>query len=188
MSSEITNLLRRVHDGDRDALDTLTPLVYQELHRIAVSQLRRDRFRHTLQPTALIHEAFLRIFGDPPPLFQDRAHFLGIAARIMRQVLVDYARARKAKKRAGALQIAIQDEPGTAAPPLADILAIDQSLDRLASEDPALVQLIEMRFFAGMTAEETAEALGQSVHVVRHNLRYGLARLRQQIEPNLTDS
>jgi RNA polymerase sigma factor (TIGR02999 family) len=180
-------LLRRVHDGDRDALDKLTPLVYRELHRIAVIQLRRDRFSHTLQPTALVHEAFLRIFGDPPPLFRDRAHFLGIVARIMRQVLVDYARARRSKKRAGGLQLAIEREPGRPAPPMVDILAIDEGLDRLAGEDPDLVKLIEMRFFAGMTAEETAEVLGQSVHMVRHNLRYGLARLRQQMEPNLTN-
>ena len=188
MSPEITNLLRRVHDGDREALDTLTPLVYNELHRLAVLQLRRDRSSHTLQPTALIHEAFLRIFGEPPPLFRDRAHFLGIVARIMRQVLVDYARARKAKKRAGGLQLAIGAELGTAAPPIADVLAIDESLDRLAAEDAALVKLIEMRFFAGMTAEETAEALGLSVNVVRHNLRYGLARLRQEMGPKLTNT
>lgn len=184
MSSDITNLLRRLHDGDRDALETLAPLIYDELHRIAERELRRDRSNHTLQTTALVHEVFLRIFGENSPSFNDRAHFLGVVARVMRQVLVDYARARKAKKRGGGLPLSIVGEHRTPAPALIDILAVDQALDELSSEDAHLVQLIEMRYFAGMTAEEAAAVLNQSVHVVRHDLRYALARLRQQLDPN----
>ena len=184
MSAEITNLLQRLHAGDRDALDTLAPLVYQELHGIAKREMRRDRPNHTLQTTALVHEAFLRIFGVVPPSFQDRAHFLGVVARVMRQVLVDHARARKSKKRGGGLILAIQGDHPAATPPLIDILAVDQALEDLTGEDPHLVKLIEMRYFAGMTAEEAAEVLGESVHVVRHDIRYALARLRQQLDPD----
>lgn len=184
MSAEITGLLRRWHDGDRDALEALAPLVYQELHRLAVLQLRRDPSNHTLQATELVHEAFLRVFGDAPPSFQDRAHFLGVVAHVMRQVLVDRARARRAKKRGGGLQLTIQDDLAGAAPPLIDVLAVHEALGHLSEEDPGLVKLMEMRFFGGMTAEETAEVLHESVHVVRHNLRYALARLRQQLDAN----
>lgn len=183
MSAEITGLLRRWHDGDRDALEALAPLVYQELHRLAVLQLRRDPSNHTLQATELVHEAFLRIFGTAPPSFQDRAHFLGVVAHVMRQVLVDRARARKAKKRGGGLQLATQDDIAGAAPHLVDVMAVDEALEQLGKEDPNLVKLMEMRFFGGMTAEETAEVLHESVHAVRHNLRYALARLRQQLDP-----
>lgn len=174
----ITLLLDRVRAGDRKALDQLLPLVYGELHRLARSALRRDRGLHTLQPTALLNEAFLRLFGHQLPEFSDRAHFLGISARIMRQVLVDYARGRAARKRGPGLQVEFQESLARAAP-VGDLLELDQALDRLSAEDPRLVILIEMRFFAGMTAEETAEARSESVNVVRHDLRYAQARLRR---------
>src|SRR5450432_3418100 len=172
--SEITSLLHRVRGGDPAALDRLLPLVYSELHRLAASQMRRDFANVTLQPTALVNEAFLRLFGNTAPDFHDRAHFLGIVSRVMRQVLVDYARARRAEKRGPGLQIPLDDSAISAPLP---------SADRLAAEDPRLVTLIEMRFFAGMTAEETADALNQSVHVVRHEIRYALAWLRRALQP-----
>ena len=181
--SEITSLLHRVRGGDPAALDRLLPLVYSELHRLAASQMRRDFANVTLQPTALINEAFLRIFGNATPDFHDRAHFLGIVSRVMRQVLVDYARARRAEKRGPGLQIPLDDSAISAPLPSADLLAIDEAMNRLAAEDPRLVTLIEMRFFAGMTAEETADALNQSVHVVRHEIRYALAWLRRALQP-----
>jgi RNA polymerase sigma factor (TIGR02999 family) len=180
--SEITSLLHRARDGDPEAIDLLLPLVYSELHRLAASQMRRDFSCVTLQPTALINEAFLRIFGNTVPDFHDRAHFLGIVSRVMRQVLVDYARARRAQKRGPGLQIPLDDATPAPQPP-ADLLAIDEAMNRLAAEDPHLVVLIEMRFFAGMTAEETADALNQSVHVVRHEIRYALAWLRRALDP-----
>ena len=180
--AEITSLLHRARDGDPQALDLLLPLVYSELHRLADSQMRRDFSSVTLQPTALINEAFLRIFGNAVPDFHDRAHFLGIVSRVMRQVLVDYARTRRARKRGPGLQIPLDDSSIPAPQTHPDLLAIDEAMNRLAAEDPHLVTLIEMRFFAGMTAEETADALNQSVHVVRHEIRYALAWLRHALE------
>lgn len=174
----ITALLGRARGGDAVALNQLLPMVYDELHRLARTALRREREHHTLQPTALLHEAFIRLFGGPPPEFSDRAHFLGITARIMRQVLVDYARTRGAQKRGAELQVEFQ-EALTSASPVGDLLELDEALGRLGQEDPRLVTLIEMKFFAGMTAEEIAEARSESVHVIRHDLRYAQARLRR---------
>jgi|SRR5947209_2183098 len=174
----ITMLLGRVREGDREALDQLLPLVYGELHRLAKSAMRRDRGLHTLQPTALLNEAFLRLFGRQLPDFSDRAHFLGVAARVMRQVLVDYARAQGALKRGPAMLLELPESLASRAP-AESLLELDQALERLGQEDPRLVMLVEMRFFAGMTAEETAESTCESVHVVRHDLRYAQARLRR---------
>jgi len=181
-ASEITLLLRRIREGDRAALDALIPLVYNELHRLAVGQISRDRSNLSLQPTALVHEAFLRLFGSAVVSFNDRSHFLGIVSRVMRQVLVDAARRRRALKRGCGLQVTIKDIADVTGRPMVDLLTIDEALERLGREDPRMVQLIEMRFFAGMTAEDTAEVLGESVHVVRHEIRYALARLRQMLD------
>jgi RNA polymerase sigma factor (TIGR02999 family) len=180
---DITLLLRRIGEGDRGALDALIPLVYGELHRLAANQMHGDRFDLTLEPTALVNEAFLRIFGNSDPSFNDRAHLLGIVSRVMRQVLVDHARRRRAQKRGNGLRISLDDvaeEPGISA---IDLLAINEVLERLGLEDKRLLTLIEMRFFAGMTAEETAAALGESVNVVRHDLRYALSWLRRDLDP-----
>src|SRR3954453_23111 len=157
-------LLGRVREGDREALERLLPLVYAELHRLARSALRRDRGLHTLQPTALLNEAFLRLFGRQLPEFSDRSHFLGVSARVMRQVLVDYARTQGAQKRGPGLQVELPENLASNGP-AGSILELDQALERLGQEDPRLVRLIEMRFFAGMTAEEAAEACTESVHV-----------------------
>jgi RNA polymerase sigma factor (TIGR02999 family) len=177
-SEAVTRLLARVRQGDFAAREELLPLVYGELRRLAGIAFSRETPGSTLQPTALVHEAFIRLFSGPVPAFTDRAHFLGISARVMRQVLVDHARARRAQKRGAQFTIQLDDQMAAAAGN-SDLLLIDQALDKLAGEDPLLVTLIEMRFFAGMTAEETAEARGESVHVVRHDLRYAQARLRQ---------
>ncbi len=176
----ITWLLACVRQGDFAAREELLRLVYGELRRLAAIAFRREASGNTLQPTALVHEAFIRLFSGPVPAFADRAHFLGISARVMRQVLVDHARARRAQKRGAQFTVQLGDHIAATAGNN-DLLLIDEALDKLASEDPLLVALIEMRFFAGMTAEETAEARGESVHVVRHDLRYAQARLRQII-------
>jgi RNA polymerase sigma factor (TIGR02999 family) len=176
----ITALLARAHEGEPAALDRLLPIVYGELHRLAESALRRDRSGHTLQPTALLNEAYIRLFGSRTPSFNDRGHFLGIASRVMRQVLVDYARARRARKRGVELQVPLTTD--IPAPPNGDLLEIDAALEKLDKEDPRLATLIEMRFFAGMTAEETAAVRSESVHVIRHDLRYAQARLRRIME------
>jgi RNA polymerase sigma-70 factor, ECF subfamily len=180
--AQITLLLRRVREGDRAALEALVPLVYDELHRLASNHMHGDRFSVTLQPTALINEAFLRVFGNSVPSFNDRAHFLGIVSRVMRQVLVDHARRRQAQKRGSGLQVSLDDVAERAGRPAVDLLAINDVLERLGREDPRLLTLVEMRFFAGMTAEETAEALGESVNVVRHHLRYALTCLRRDLD------
>jgi RNA polymerase sigma factor (TIGR02999 family) len=176
----VTALLARAREGEPAALDRLLPIVYGELHRLAEAALRRDRSDHTLQPTALLNEAYIRLFGGLTPAFNDRAHFLGIASRVMRQVLVDYARARRARKRGAGLLVPLTSD--IAAPSKGDLLEVDAALEKLDKEDPRLVSLIEMRFFAGMTAEETASVRSESVHVIRHDLRYAQARLRRIME------
>jgi RNA polymerase sigma factor (TIGR02999 family) len=179
--SPITALLARARQGESEALEHVLPLVYDELHRLAAAALRRDRSGHTLQPTALLNEAFLRLFGPQQPDFSDRAHFLGIAARVMRQVLVDYARTRRAQKRGAGLLVPLAENIAAASQP-GDLLELDAALEKLQREDPRLVALIEMRFFAGMTAEETAAVRSESVHAIRHDLRYAQARLRRLLE------
>ena len=174
----ITLLLARVRRGEPAALDDLMPIVYRELRRLARNALLGQRPGHTLQPTALVNEAYLRLFAAETPEFADRAHFLGIAARAMRQILVDHARTRLAQKRGPQLRVPL-DENIASAPAQRDLLDLDEALDRLGQEDERLLKLVEMRFFAGMTAEETAEARSESVHVIRHDLRYAQARLRR---------
>ncbi len=182
-------LFERLRAGEQSALNELVAALYSELHRIAARQLRGERPSHTLQPTALVHEAYLKLARENQG-FEDRAHFLAVASRVMRQVLVDHARARAAKKRSaeqganpGApLASDLQVVANKGAGPL-DILDLDATLEALAEEDRALAQLIEMRYFGGMTAEETSHVLGQSVHVVRHDLRLAQAWLRRKLSP-----
>lgn len=189
MTSGVVQLLERLRAGDQSALNELVAALYEELHRIAARHLRGERTGHTLQTTALVHEAYLKLVGDSQRRFEDRTHFLAVASRVMRQVLVDYARARATKKRAGDKQESLEPDEGaanmavagdTATEPVA-LLDLDSALDALARDDPALARLIEMRYFGGMTAEETAEALGQSVHIVRHDLRLAQACLRRTL-------
>ncbi len=174
----VSALLRRARDGDSAAMDELVPLVYGELHRLAQLALMRERPGHTLQPTALMNEAFIRIFGEEQPSFDDRAHFLGVFSRAMRQILVDHARAHQAQKRMQ-FQVELTDALASTPANAEALLDLDAALEELGREDPRLVALIEMRFFAGMTAEETAAARAESVHVVRHDLRYAKARLHR---------
>jgi len=179
---EITELLQRVRSGDRDALDAVVPLVYDELKKLASAHLRREGQPAPLETTALVHEAFLRLAGSRHPDYEDRSHFYGIASRLMRQVLVDLARSRAAEKRAGAQQeVRLEELPDVGRQPDESLLAMDEALERLGQTDPLKVQLIEMRYFGGMTAEESAEALGMSVHVVRRELRVAQAWLRKEL-------
>lgn len=183
VTSNVHQLLERLRTGDESALNELVKSLYDELHRIAAGKLRGERSGHTLQTTALVHEAYLKLVGDDERQFADRAHFLAVASRVMRQVLVDYARARATKKRAGdpvvlTTNLAVD---GDAAVEQVELLDLNAALDALAGEDQSLAQLIEMRYFGGMTAEETAEALGQSVHIVRHDLRLAQAWLRRNL-------
>ncbi len=189
MRPPVPELLERAIGGDESTVNALVPVLYDELHRIAARHLSHERAAHTLQTTALIHEAYLKLVGDAKRSFNSRAHFLAVASRVMRQILVDYARARASKKRAANEQIQMQtiepinyrdlEKPRSGQ---VEILDLDRALVALAAEDESLATLIEMRYFGGMTAEETAEVLGQSVNVVRHDLRLSQAWLRRKLK------
>jgi RNA polymerase sigma factor (TIGR02999 family) len=183
-STEITELLRQYQSGDAVAGEQLIEVVYSTLHRLARGHLRRERPGHTLQPTALVHEAYLKLFGRAQIAFTDRAHFFAVVSRAMRRILVDHARARSADRRSSGAQHVPLDEAiemGTdVGPSPIKLLELDMALDALARDSEPLAQLIEMRYFGGMTAEESAEVLGRSVHVVRHELRLAHAWLRRQ--------
>src|SRR5262245_4456795 len=178
---QITRLLQQLHMGDRDAMDAVIPLVYEELKKLARAHLRREAKAIPLQTTALVHEAFLKLAGGRHPSYENRAHFYGIATRLMRQVLVDTARARAAEKRGAAQEVALAEAPDWAPQPNRPLLAVDDALQRLEKIDPQKGQLIEMRYFGGMTAEESAVALSIPVHVVRRELRLAQAWLRKEM-------
>ena len=180
MHTQITTLLQRLESGDRDALDAVIPLVYDELKKLAKSHLRREGKAVPLETTALVHEAFLRLAGGRHPSYENRAHFFGIASRLMRQVLVDVARSKAADKRAGQ-EVPLGDVSGWKPQPYRQLLALDDALGRLGKADPLQGQLIEMRFFGGMTAEESAMALSLPVHGVRRKLRLAQAWLRKEM-------
>lgn len=167
-SHEVTRLLAQWGTGDRDALDALTPLVYQELRRIARRQLMRERPDHTLECTALVHEAYLRLVDQNSAQWKGRAHFFGVAAELLRRILVDHARARNAQKRA-AVKIPLQDAPEPSVSQDADILSVNDALDELAKFDPQQARIVELRYFAGLTIEETAEVLGISTPTVKRD-------------------
>jgi RNA polymerase sigma factor (TIGR02999 family) len=182
-SADITGLLLQWSEGDADALERLLPLVYEECRRIAARQLRRERSEHTLNPTALVHELYLRLVDQRRATWQNRAQFFGIAARLMRRILVDYARARLARKRDGSRMLVslgaaldVTDESR-----VADVLAIDQALERLGERDPDQQRLVELRFFAGLTVEETAHVLGRSSRTVKREWQLAKAWLFREL-------
>lgn len=187
VDAPITELLHRVRDGDSGASDELMQAVYAELRRIAGRHLRKERSDHTLQPTALVNEVYLRMFAGAQPPLSDRAHFLAIASRIMRGILVDYGRARGASKRGGeiqrsALTVNLQSEhEPEPQDSFVSLLDLHRAMDDLSKENPQPAQVIEMRYFGGMTAEETAAVVGRSVHVVQHELRFAHAWLRRRL-------
>ena len=180
---DVTGLLLRWSDGDEAAADVLLPLVYAELRRIAARHLRRERREHTLAPTALVHELYLRLVDQHRATWQNRAQFFGVAAEMMRRILVDHARARLAGKRGGFATVvsldSVGDVSGTAA--AADVLAIDGAVNRLRARDPDQARIVELRFFAGMTVEETAFVLGRSARTVRREWRLARAWLFREL-------
>jgi len=182
---QVTVLLHRVRDGEPGALDELMPLVYTELRRIARAFMKRQQPGHTLQPTALVNEAFVKLFEDAQPVFADRVHFLALMSRVMRQVLVDHARARLAVKRGGGearvpwdTNIEVRDEKTTHQ---LNLLDLHRALESLERSEPALGQIVEMHYFGGMTAEEVAVAVDRSAHSVRHDIRLARAWLRREL-------
>jgi RNA polymerase sigma-70 factor (ECF subfamily) len=175
-SGEVTKLLRAWSAGDADAFERVLPLVYEELHRMAARYLAGERSSITLQPTALINELCLRLLGWDAVRWQNRGHFLGVSAKMMRRVLVDIARRRRAERRGGpdAVRVPLDGIDVAASEPGADLLAVDMALRMLAVEDPRKAQVVELRFFGGLSIEETAEALGISVRTVHAD--WALAR------------
>jgi RNA polymerase sigma factor (TIGR02999 family) len=177
----ITRLLAQVNAGDRVAFDRLIPLVYQELHRIAEAYLKRQPQNHTLQPTALINEAYLKLVAYGDTDYQNRKHFYAVAAKVMRRLLVDHARARSSAKRGGGAVVGLDHSSAVNSEPDRIVMALDDALRILAAEDGEKARLVEMRFFGGMTAEEIAESVSTPVHIVRRELRNAQMRLRQEI-------
>ena len=177
----LTQLLQNLQTGDRETMNVLIPLVYDELKKLARAHLRRENKAVPLQTTALVHEAFLKLAGSRHPSYENRAHFYGIASRLMRQVLVDTARARTAEKRGAAQEVVLADVPDWGPQPDRSLLALDDALQWLEKTDARKGQLIEMRYFGGMTAEETALTLSIPVHVVRRELRLAQAWLRKEM-------
>ncbi|HWZ31714.1 MAG TPA: ECF-type sigma factor [Bryobacteraceae bacterium] len=179
---QITRLLQRLEAGDRDVIHIVIPLVYEELKKLARAHLRREIRAIPLETTALVHEAFLKLAGGRHPSYENRAHFFGIASRLMRQILVDTARARAAEKRDAAREVALADVRDLGPRPDRRLLAMDDALRLLEKADPQKAQLIEMRYFGGMTAHESSIALSKPVHVVRRELRLAQAWLRKEMD------
>jgi RNA polymerase sigma factor (TIGR02999 family) len=171
-SGEITQLLERWARGDRDALDSLAPLVQGELRSIADAYLRHERSGHTLQPTALVNEAWLRLVNQDRPDFESRRRFFALAAKVMRQILVDYARSARAGKRGGGeLPISLPDSLSAGGTGLEEFLALNEALDQLASFSPRQAQVIEMRYFGGLNVDESAGLLGVSPATISREQR-----------------
>lgn len=180
-SSDIAALLTGCRQGDRNALQRLLPLVYSELRRIAARQLQNERAGHTLQPTALVHEAYLRLADQRQVDWQNRAHFFGVAAQVMRRVLVDYARRRAATKRGGGVDlVSIEEAIGIASSEL-PILALDAALDRLEKLDPGLAKLVELRAFGGLSNDQAARILDISPSTVKRELRTAKAWITKEL-------
>jgi RNA polymerase sigma-70 factor (ECF subfamily) len=179
--TDITLALERYRRGDREALDGLLPVVYDELRRLAASALRDERPEHTLQPTALVHEAYLRMVGDAAVSWENRAQFFGFAAHVMRNVLVDHARARRrAKRGGGAVHVAFDEALGAPESRDAEVVALDEALTALAAFDAAKARIVELRYFGGLTIEETAEVLGVSPATVKREWTVARAWLHRE--------
>lgn len=185
-STEVTSLLIRWSEGDSAALERLMPLVYDECHRIASLQMRRERPEHTLEPTALVHELYLRLVDQSRTDWKNRAQFFGIAAQLMRRILVDYARSRSAGKRDPTRMLWSVDAELDVADQsrIADVLAVDEALERLAHRDPEQQRIVELRFFAGLTVEEIAHVVGRSPRTVKREWRLAKAWLFRELHPH----
>jgi len=181
-SREVTFLLQRMEGGDNNAANELVAVLYQELRRMAGSYLRHERPDHTLQPTALVNEAYLKLVDQKDMQWKNRNHFFGVASLLMRRILVDYARGHQAEKRGGGEGKVSLDEAMIASPENAGaVLALDETLSRLADVDPQLVKVVEMRVFGGLSIEESAAALGVSPATVKRNWTMAKAWLTQEM-------
>ncbi len=180
---DVTILLAQLRAGDRDAANRLIPMIYSELRRMASACLQRERPDHTLQPTALVNEAYLRLVGEQPAEWQNRAHFFALAANTMRKVLVDCARRRRAGKRGGAdaRKVEMDESLLISANKLESVLAVDEVLAHLSRFDPQQSRIIELRFFAGLSVDEVAEVMGVSPVTISREWRSAKAWLRREL-------
>jgi RNA polymerase sigma factor (TIGR02999 family) len=182
-SSPVTELLVRWRGGDREALDALMPLVYNELRRIAGHYLRNERPGHTLQSTALVNEAYVRLVAQDFPQWQNRAHFFAVAAQLMRQILVDHARNRRAAKRGGGVcKLALEEAQENPFPLDVDVIALDDALKTLAAMDEQQSRVVELKFFAGLSIDDTAEVLGVSSSTVKRDWITARAWLYRELD------
>jgi RNA polymerase sigma factor (TIGR02999 family) len=187
-SQSITIMLQEFASGDKTALDRIMPHVYAELRSLAGRHLKSERSGHTLQPTALVHEAYARMIGNDQPDCHSRAHFLSVAARVMRQILIDHARTRNASKRGGGqLACPLEDWMDPVVEPPPAVIAVNDALEALELTDPRKAKLVETRFFGGLTAEESAEVLGVPVEKVRAELRVAQAWLKRELGRGLSE-
>lgn len=181
-STEINLLLDQYRDGQTEGFEKLMALVYDDLRKLASWQLQSERPDHTLQPTALVHEVYLKMASQKPVEWQNKAHFFALAAQIMRHILVDYARTRQREKRGGAqTNISLEDALNHSSPSDPQLLALDEALNALAEKDPRKSLIVEMRYFGGLSIEETAEALGVSATTVRREWTMAKAWLRREM-------
>jgi RNA polymerase sigma-70 factor (ECF subfamily) len=178
---EVTLLLAEWAKGNQSALNELTPLVYRELRQLAASYLRKERQGHTLQPTALVHEAYLRLVDQTNPSWENRSHFFGVAARLMRQILVDHARRKHAGKRAG-LKVSLDEVVSFPHDDSRNLLALDDGLNALEKLDPRKCKAVELRYFGGLSMEEIAQTMNVSPVTVRRDLRMAEAWLHQEMQ------
>jgi RNA polymerase sigma-70 factor (ECF subfamily) len=184
MAGDITRLLEQWRDGRTEVLDDLIPYIYTELHELAARALSKEREGHTLQPTALVNEVYLRLTGKGIPNLQSRRHFYSVAARLMRQILVDHARRHLSEKRGGenVVHVPLEEAFAYSAARAAEFTALDQALERLALIDERKARVIELRYFTGLTVEETAEVAGVSVVSVYRDLAFATAFLAGQLQ------
>jgi RNA polymerase sigma factor (TIGR02999 family) len=181
-SNEVTQLLVEWTSGSKPALDRLIPLVEGELRRLARSYMRRERSDHTLQTTALVNEAYMLLVKQRNVQWQNRAHFFAIAAQLMRRILIDHAKGRKrAKRGGGAIQVSLDDAMALSTDRPAELLALDDALEKLAANDPRKARVVEMRYFGGLSFEESAEVLGVSANTVMRDWRMARAWLEREI-------
>jgi RNA polymerase sigma factor (TIGR02999 family) len=181
-SQSITDLLRKFNGRDQAVADELLPLIYNELKKIAANYLRRERSDHTLQPTALVHEAYLKLIDITQVSWQNKAHFLGVAANQMRRILVDYARQHNAEKRGGEFHImTLNEDIDKAIEQSTELIALDEALNELAKMDEVKARIVELRYFGGLTVEETAEVLGVAPITIKRHWRMTKAWLYGQL-------
>lgn len=179
--SDISKLLRAWTDGDQNALEVLTPIVYAELHRLARRYMSREQSGHSLQTTALVNEAYMRLVDCGRMQWQNRAHFFAVSAKLMRRILVEHARRHNVKRGGGLLHISLDEAPEVAEARTTDLVALDDAMDALARLDPRKVQVVEMRFFGGLSVEETAEVLKVSPVTVMRDWSTARAWLHREL-------